>query len=71
MGKARRDAFSMLGGSVLRDQVDKGVAKRRVGLVVGKGAPARSHAVIADGSGKEASGGGGCAWGLRMREWVY
>jgi len=53
VGKPRREAFSMLGGDVIKQQIADGVSRRRVGLVVGKGAPARSHSQIVDMSGKE------------------
>lgn len=43
----------MLGGDVIKGQIEAGVARRRVGLVIPKGAPARSHSMIVDGDGKE------------------
>ena len=45
-GKRRREAFDFLGGSVIKQQLAEGVARRRVGLVIPAGAPARQHSKL-------------------------
>ena len=51
-GKARRDTWSMLGGEVLKKQVEEGVSIRRVGFVT-TGAPSRQHCKLTTLDGKE------------------
>ncbi len=51
MGKRRREAFDFLGGSVIKEQLAKGVTKRRVGFI-SAGAPARQHSEIQTLDGK-------------------
>ncbi len=61
ISKSRREACDFVGGDVIKKQLADGVSRKRVGLLVGKGAPARQHAdiVTADGSkvGEVTSGG--------------
>ena len=52
-GKRRREKFDFLGGSVVQKQLADGASKRRVGLIIPTGAPARQHSKILDGAGKE------------------
>jgi len=53
VGKRRREAFDFLGGAVVKAQLANGASKRRVGLVIPTGAPARQHSRILDTSGAE------------------
>lgn len=61
ISKSRREACDFVGGDVIKKQLADGVSRKRVGLLVGKGAPARQHAdiVTADGAkvGEVTSGG--------------
>lgn len=61
VAKRRRERFDFLGGDVIRRQLADGAPRRRVGLVVPQGAPARQHAKLlsADGAavGEVTSGG--------------
>lgn len=61
INKRRKMAWDFLGGSVMRDQLDTGPGRRRVGLRLDGRAPARAHAQIAlpDGTiiGEVTSGG--------------
>ena len=50
-GKRRREAFDFLGGDVIKKQLADGASKRRVGLVIPTGAPARQHSKILDAAG--------------------
>ncbi len=52
-GKRRREKFDFLGGSVVQKQLADGATKRRIGLIVPAGAPARQHSKILDAAGKE------------------
>ena len=52
IGKRRREAFDFLGGAVIKAQLAQGVPRRRVGLTVTSGAPARGHAKIVTADGK-------------------
>jgi glycine cleavage system aminomethyltransferase T len=52
-GKRRREAFDFLGGSVIKAQLAEGATKRRVGLLIPTGAPARQHSKILDAAGAE------------------
>lgn len=53
IGKRRRDLWDFVGGDKIKAQHAAGVTKRRVGLVVGKGAPARQGALILNSDGEE------------------
>ena len=53
IGKSRRDACDFVGGDVIKKQLADGVDRRRVGLKVGKGAPARGGSKILDVDGAE------------------
>lgn len=53
IGKRRREAFDFLGGSVIKAQLAEGATKRRVGLLIPTGAPARQHSKILDAAGAE------------------
>ena len=48
IGKARREKCDFVGGDVIKQQLADGVTRRRVGLHVGKGAPARGGSKILD-----------------------
>ena len=61
--KRRREAFDFLGGGVIKKQLADGVTRRRVGLVIPEGAPARQHAKLLSTEGKEI----GCAWRASLR----
>ena len=52
-GKRRREKFDFLGGSVVQKQLAEGATKRRIGLIIPTGAPARQHSKILDAAGKE------------------
>ncbi|KAL6758793.1 hypothetical protein V8C86DRAFT_2587918 [Haematococcus lacustris] len=52
VGKRRREKFDFLGGEVIREQLAKGVSKRRVGFI-SAGAPARQHSAITTPDGQE------------------
>ena len=52
-GKRRREKFDFLGGSVVQKQLAEGATKRRIGLIIPAGAPARQHSKILDAAGKE------------------
>ncbi len=52
-GKRRREAFDFLGGAVIKTQLAEGATKRRVGLLIPAGAPARQHSKILDAAGAE------------------
>lgn len=66
IGKKRREDWSMLGGSVLKQQVADGVTHRRVGFVT-TGAPSRQGCEITDLDGNRVSFLPPCA---RMRSHV-
>lgn len=53
IAKSRRDACDFVGGAAIKAKLAEGATKRRVGLVVEKGAPARNGAAILDSSGAE------------------
>jgi aminomethyltransferase len=53
IGKARREKCDFVGGDVIKQQLADGVLTRRVGLHVGKGAPARGGSKILDADGTE------------------
>ena len=61
--KRRREAFDFLGGAIIKKQLADGVARRRVGLVVPEGAPARQHAKLLGMDGKEIGCGEACGAG--------
>jgi len=52
-GKRRREKFDFLGGSVVQKQLAEGATKRRIGLIIPAGAPARQHSKIMDAAGAE------------------
>jgi hypothetical protein len=52
-GKRRRETFDFLGGAAIKKQLAEGAAKRRVGLLIPTGAPARQHSKILDAAGAE------------------
>ena len=52
-GKRRREKFDFLGGAVVKQQLAEGATKRRVGLIVPAGAPARQHSKLLDAAGAE------------------
>ena len=45
-GKRRREAFDFLGGAVIKKQLAEGVPRKRVGLLIASGAPARQHSKL-------------------------
>ena len=45
-GKRRREAFDFLGGAVIKKQLAEGVPRKRVGLLIAAGAPARQHSKL-------------------------
>jgi aminomethyltransferase len=45
-GKRRREAFDFLGGAVIKKQLAEGVPRKRVGLMITTGAPARQHSKL-------------------------
>jgi hypothetical protein len=45
-GKRRREAFDFLGGDVIKKQLAEGVPRKRVGLLIASGAPARQHSKL-------------------------
>merc|ERR1712087_207359 len=53
VSKSRREACDFVGGDVIKKQLADGVGIRRIGLIVGKGAPARQHAKILNMEGEE------------------
>merc|ERR1712087_767192 len=53
ISKSRREACDFVGGDVIKKQLADGVGIRRIGLIVGKGAPARQHAKILNMEGEE------------------
>merc|ERR1712241_1456586 len=46
ISKSRREACDFVGGDVIKKQLADGVGIRRIGMIIGKGAPARSHSKI-------------------------
>lgn len=52
IGKRRREQGGFPGASIILNQIAKGPAKKRVGLIVHKGAPARENAPIKTADGK-------------------
>ncbi len=52
IGKRRKMAWDFPGGAALRDQLDQGAARLRVGLKLAGRAPARAGAVIQDAAGE-------------------
>ena len=52
IGKRRREKCDFLGGKAIMQQLEKGVSRRRVGLV-STGAPARAHSDILGPDGKK------------------
>jgi aminomethyltransferase len=54
IGKRRKLGWDFPGGMVMRDQMDNGAPRRRVGLRPEGRAPARAGATIVDGAGNEA-----------------
>lgn len=53
IGKSRREKCDFVGGDVIKQQLADGVPRRRVGLHVGKGAPARGGSKILDMDGNQ------------------
>lgn len=53
VAKRRRERFDFLGGAVIKKQLAEGAARRRVGLLIPTGAPARQHAKLLSPDGKE------------------
>jgi aminomethyltransferase len=51
--KSRREACDFLGGEVIKEQLENGVSQRRVGFLVGKGAPARQHSDVTTTDGQK------------------
>ena len=54
--KSRRetvDPFGFTGGAVIKQKLEEGFTKRRVGFIVGKGAPARAHSKVLSEDGEE------------------
>jgi aminomethyltransferase len=54
IGKRRKLSWDFLGATVVRDQLDNGAPRRRVGLWLGGRAPARAGTTIVDAEGNEA-----------------
>ena len=52
IGKARQEKLDFIGGEAVRNLMAEGITRRRVGFVVGKGAPARQHSPILSEDGK-------------------
>jgi aminomethyltransferase len=56
IGKRRKMAWDFLGGPVIREQLDRGPARRRVGIRPDGRAPAREHTAILSSEGQELVG---------------
>merc|ERR1712003_433012 len=53
ISKSRREACDFVGGDVIKKQLADGVGIRRIGMIIEKGAPARSHSKILNADGEE------------------
>jgi len=53
ISKSRREACDFVGGDVIKKQLADGVGIRRIGMIIEKGAPARSHSKILSADGEE------------------